>query len=439
MDIWVMNASGTGQTNLTNAPGADVNPGWSPDGTRLAFDSSRSGNRDVFTMNANGTGQTNRTASSLQLDADPDWSPDGTKILFVSARGARTSVWTMNTDGGGAVDHHAGLDLRRRSSWSPDGAHRLHARRGGQTFNLWTARADGTAKLRVTDAPGTQRNSFPDWGVRAAETSTVDVTSFEATPVNPKAGIAQVDLDDVPASVLLAPSRTTESAPLGETPLGETPLGETPLGNPARRDAPRRDEPRPRRPHRGPADGAPVVAAAPPRGWLAGGARAHLARQPRAQNVSLGDVFALTPRPAVLDGQGNDDITLADLDYSRSSLGDVVAIAYALGSGVTLADLSGAFTNGVLDPELQSWCTITNTSCSQTSVLSLGLKGAPLGETPSGKPRSAKRCSGTHRSGRHLGETPLGKPPRRNTPRRNAARRNGPCRYAARRDAARGD
>ena len=189
MDIWVMNASGTGQTNLTNAPGADVNPGWSPDGTRLAFDSSRSGNRDVFTMNANGTGQTNRTATSLQLDADPDWSPDGTKILFVSARGARTSVWTMNTDGAAPL-----TPRRPRSttpiSWSPDGAHIVFSRdAGGQTFNLWTARADGTAKLRVTN-PGDAAELVPDWGVRAAETSTVDVASFEATPVNPSGDCA---------------------------------------------------------------------------------------------------------------------------------------------------------------------------------------------------------------------------------------------------------
>ena len=152
-----------------------------------------------------------------------------------------------------------------------------------------------------------------------------------------------------------------------------------------------------------------------------GGWPAVLAPTPLAnrvlQNVSLGDVFALTPRPAVLDGQGNDDITLADLDYSRSSLGDVVAVAFALGSGVTLADLSGAFTNGVLDPELQSWCTITNTPCSQTSVLSLGLKGAPLGETPLGEtPLGETLLWDTPLGETPLGETPLGETPLGETP-----------------------
>ena len=42
-DIWVMNADGSAQTNLTNTPGNDLNPTWSPDGTRLAFDSDRDG------------------------------------------------------------------------------------------------------------------------------------------------------------------------------------------------------------------------------------------------------------------------------------------------------------------------------------------------------------------------------------------------------------
>src|SRR4029453_3333952 len=92
LDIWVMNVDGTAQTNVTNFSGADINPVWSPDGKKRGV-----------SMNRNGTGQTNLTASSTALDSDPDWSPDGSKILFVSGRGGTTSVWTITTDGGGAV------------------------------------------------------------------------------------------------------------------------------------------------------------------------------------------------------------------------------------------------------------------------------------------------------------------------------------------------
>ena len=175
LDIWVMNADGTGQTNLTEFSGADLNPSWSPDGTKIAFDSDRTGNRDVFTMNAAGTGETNLTGGSLSLDSDPDWSPDGSKLLFVSGRGATTSVWTMDSDGANPVNVTNAPIFDADPAWSPDGAHIAFTRdpgSGGAIFNLWTARADGTAPLKLTDATSAQRNSFPDWGTRIAETTT---------------------------------------------------------------------------------------------------------------------------------------------------------------------------------------------------------------------------------------------------------------------------
>src|SRR3990170_6246104 len=51
-EIYVMNADGTGQTNLTNDPATDYAPAWSPDGTKIAFYSDRDGNLDVYVMNA---------------------------------------------------------------------------------------------------------------------------------------------------------------------------------------------------------------------------------------------------------------------------------------------------------------------------------------------------------------------------------------------------
>lgn len=46
-EIYLMNADGTGLTNLTNHPTSDVNPTWSPDGSQLTFVSDRSGRRRV--------------------------------------------------------------------------------------------------------------------------------------------------------------------------------------------------------------------------------------------------------------------------------------------------------------------------------------------------------------------------------------------------------
>ncbi|HKG10196.1 MAG TPA: Ig-like domain-containing protein [Gaiellaceae bacterium] len=256
-------------------------------------------------------------------------------------------------------------------------------------------------------------------------TSTVDVASFTAAPTEPKAGLAQIAVDDVPTSALLAPPSTTASAPLGDTPLGDTPLGDTPLGDTPLGDTPLGDT------SLGlgsllaelrtvPLSSLPLLRDG---GWpsvLLGTALADRA----VQNVSLGDVLALNPRPAVLDGQGSDDITLAELDLSRSALGDVNALAYALGNGVTLSEL---LATTALDPGLQQWCTLTATNCSATSVLALGLQGAPLGDTPLGDtplgdtplgdtPLGDTPLGDTNLNRAPLGDTPLGDTPLGDTP-----------------------
>ena len=56
-----MNADGTGQARLTNNAAYDSDPSWSPDGSRIAFNSDRDGNYEVYVMNADGTGQARLT------------------------------------------------------------------------------------------------------------------------------------------------------------------------------------------------------------------------------------------------------------------------------------------------------------------------------------------------------------------------------------------
>ena len=50
-----MNGDGSSPTRLTNNAYADFDPSWSPDGSKLAFDSDRVGNREIYSMNSDGT------------------------------------------------------------------------------------------------------------------------------------------------------------------------------------------------------------------------------------------------------------------------------------------------------------------------------------------------------------------------------------------------
>jgi Tol biopolymer transport system component len=113
--IAVMNSDGSGSAQLSPlAPAptntaADIYPAWSPDGTKIAFQSNRSGTYQVWVMNANGSGLVNLTNRTTGDDNSPTWSPDGTKIAFASDRSGKFDIWTMNENGTGLRNITQGL------------------------------------------------------------------------------------------------------------------------------------------------------------------------------------------------------------------------------------------------------------------------------------------------------------------------------------------
>jgi len=89
MEIWVMNADGTQQRQVTNLGGANFAPYFHPDGKRIVFASNyknpRSRNFDLYLVNLDGAGLEQITTSS-EFDAFPMFSPDGKKLVWASNR-----------------------------------------------------------------------------------------------------------------------------------------------------------------------------------------------------------------------------------------------------------------------------------------------------------------------------------------------------------------
>jgi len=89
MDLWVMNADGSNQHQVTRLPGASFAPFFTPDGTRIIFASNyrqpESRNFDLYLVNPDGTGL-EQVTTNPEFDAFPMFSPDGTKLVWASNR-----------------------------------------------------------------------------------------------------------------------------------------------------------------------------------------------------------------------------------------------------------------------------------------------------------------------------------------------------------------
>ena len=195
-EIYVMNADGSEQTNISNNPAFDGYPHWSPDGKKIAFMTSRDGiNYEIYVMNADGTSQT-RLTNNADLDAEPSWSPDGTKIVFRSDRDNHNyQIYVMNADGSEQtnISNNTAADIH--PDWSPDGTKIAFASDRAGSYQVYVMNADGSEQTRLTNpAFGYQ----PSWSPDGTEIAFISSRDYQVYVMNAD-GSEQTNISNNPA------------------------------------------------------------------------------------------------------------------------------------------------------------------------------------------------------------------------------------------------
>ncbi|MDP9228138.1 MAG: hypothetical protein M3M99_03680 [Actinomycetota bacterium] len=168
VQIQVMNADGSGVTQLTTGPGFHGFPAWSPDAGSLAIaadwgDPTLQGIWIIPASDPDGVtqGEARRLTTlpaRAREDIEPQFSPDGSSIVFTRLRSARDSaIYRVGIDGTGLQRLTPWRLNASDPDWSPSGKRITFdsgdAGRRGSKGNIYVMRADGSGRKRLTDLP----------------------------------------------------------------------------------------------------------------------------------------------------------------------------------------------------------------------------------------------------------------------------------------------
>jgi TolB protein len=168
-EIYSMTKDGGNLINLTKFPGADdVQPDWFEGklilfatSQSIAFSTNRDGNQEIYIMEANGANQTNLTNNPSSDDSQPAAAHVGDQITFTTTRTGNLEVFIMNVDGSGQQNLTNNPAQDQQSTWSPDNRYIAFTSNRNGKDNIYVMNRDGSNPFSISNSPAQDR--FPSW------------------------------------------------------------------------------------------------------------------------------------------------------------------------------------------------------------------------------------------------------------------------------------
>ncbi len=170
-EIYLMNLDGTNVRRLTNNEQFEDAPSWSPDGKCIIFardlkpstdtSSNTPSDGEIFSIDINGTNE-KRLTNKPGFDGGPQYSPDGKKIAFYGPTLDKNyEIFIMNADGTN-VENITNDPMEDYSpSWSPDGKWIAYTKGNSKNYDVWIINLETRIKTRLTSQP--RRDESPFW------------------------------------------------------------------------------------------------------------------------------------------------------------------------------------------------------------------------------------------------------------------------------------
>jgi Tol biopolymer transport system component len=156
-------ASGTPE-RLVSSTRSQRYPAFSPDGSRLAFESTRSGSVEIWTCAAAGSDPLQLTSFGGPQTGSPQWSPNGAQIVFDSRAAGDSALYAIGPEGGPPRRLDTGVFDSSTPAWSPDGRFIYFSGAVGTTAQIFRHRAEGGggAAVQITTQGGFYPRPSPD-------------------------------------------------------------------------------------------------------------------------------------------------------------------------------------------------------------------------------------------------------------------------------------